>query len=65
MSKKHFIELADMIRDNREDFSEAAIQRLVEFCRSQNPRFMESRWIDYINGKCGKNGGAVKKPVTA
>jgi len=60
MSKKHFIALGDHIRANRAAFSPAAIDALAHFCREENPRFNESRWRDYIDGKCGKNGGEIK-----
>lgn len=61
MSKKHFIALADTIRSNRSAFSDEAINELVRFCKSQNYQFNESRWRGYIAGKCGKNGGTIKK----
>ncbi len=57
MSKKHFIQLADMVRDNRAAFSDAAIEKLADFCRNQNPHFNRARFIDYINGNCGPCGG--------
>jgi len=69
MSKKHFIELADMIRQanseprspQRPMFDAAAIDRLARYCASQNPNFKRDRWLDYIAGRCGKNGGAIKQ----
>lgn len=69
MTKKHFIELADTIRQEnsrRETatlppmFDDAAIRTLADFCRTQNYNFNRERWLDYIAGKCGKNGGAIK-----
>lgn len=60
MTKRHFIELADVIRTNREVFSDEAIAELARFCKRQNPQFMAQRWLDYIDGKCGPSGGAVK-----
>ena len=64
MSKKHFIALADAIRKHNkgssEPFTEDQIHVLVGFCRSQNYNFNTERWIDYINGKCGPNGGEIK-----
>lgn len=67
MSKKHFIELADMIRDANQaapgKFTQAAIDKLADFCASQNPNFKRERWLDYIAGKCGKNGGKVRPGV--
>jgi len=50
MSKKHWM-----------NFSPEAIDALADFCQSQNSRFNHERWIGYINGKCGPNGGTVKK----
>jgi len=68
MSKKHFIELADKIRwanlhKGHEVFSQEAIEYLASFCASQNPMFNKSRWLAYIAGECGPNGGAVKKEL--
>jgi hypothetical protein len=62
MSKKHFIALADVIRTanhfpDSPVFSQQAIKDLADFCQSQNYDFNRSRWLDYIAGKCGKNGG--------
>ena len=66
MSKKHFIALADTIREANQlnpqhAFTPEQIQALAEFCRSQNYDFKEDRWMDYIAGRCGKNGGAIKQ----
>lgn len=35
----------------------AYIARLADFCASQNPRFNRERWLSYIAGTCGPNGG--------
>lgn len=72
MSKKHFIELADCLKDiNRvmqnhpgEMISpgvaaEFVVTKMCAFCKAQNPRFNESRFRDYIAGECGPNGGKV------
>jgi hypothetical protein len=65
MTKKHFIALADCIRVNNkfghEPFTEYQIVMLADFCKSQNGNFNKERWLDYIAGKCGPNGGEVKK----
>lgn len=69
MSKKDFIALAEMIRahnaavddeqaENR--FNGMHLVALAEFCREQNPRFMRDRWLGYIAGTNGKNGGEVR-----
>ena len=73
MSKKDFIALADTIREHnqrklnafghnagRMSFSPEEIETLADFCRSQNSNFMRGRWLAYIAGECGSNGGAVK-----
>lgn len=73
MSKKHFIALADMIRmANRNTEPEglgywdsAHIQQLASFCQGINPNFDRARWLAYIAGECGPNGGTVKKQAVA
>lgn len=66
MTKKHFIALADMIKQHNsfvpenERFTECQLDTLADFCVSQNANFMESRWLAYIKGECGKNGGRAK-----
>ena len=68
MTKQQFIALADTIRNANsivsadtgepiEHFTRHAILELAEFCARQNPAFNRSRWLDYIAGKCGPNGG--------
>lgn len=67
MTKKHFIALADMIREhnkrakggNYDPFTESQIYMLAWFCADQNPHFDRERWLAYINGICGPNGGKV------
>ncbi len=72
MTKKHFIALADTLKrmepvmcrtSNREavarhDKWDDMVHGLAEFCQSQNPRFNRERWLAYIAGECGPNGGA-------
>jgi hypothetical protein len=60
MSKKDFIALADSIKETSGLFTEAHLWHLADFCQSSNPNFKRERWIDYIAGKCGKNGRKVK-----
>lgn len=63
MTKKHFIALADWLKDHKgysKGFNKAVIYSLANFCETQNPNFKRDRWLDYIEGKCGKNGGKVK-----
>lgn len=71
MTKKHFIALADAIRTYNEhafptgtntvsplQFTYTQLIWLADFCQSQNPNFNRERWLAYINGECGPNGGA-------
>ena len=67
MSKKQFVALADSIREhnrlakfNGESvFTLDQLAALARFCASVNPRFKRERWLDYIAGQCGPNGGTV------
>jgi hypothetical protein len=69
MSKKHFIALAKQrafgANAGRMSFSTEEINALADFCQQQNSNFNRQRWIAYINGECGKNGGAVKAQKAA
>lgn len=38
-------------------FTPLQLEALVQFCKQQNSAFKESRWLDYIAGKCGPSGG--------
>lgn len=60
MNKKEFIALANVIRANPATFSREAVKALADFCAQQNPNFKPDRWLDYIAGHCGPNGGKVK-----
>ena len=70
MSKKHFIALADAIRIHNNlhhgivgsnEFGPEQLRTLADFCRAMNGRFNRERWLSYIAGECGPNGGAIKK----
>ncbi len=65
MSKKDFIALADMIRDHNrigdDVFTDHQIEALAAFCKRENYAFKRERWIGYIKGENGQNGGAIKK----
>lgn len=66
MSKQDFIALADAIRNvndgtnGAEPFTANQVYALAAFCGRQNDRFNCSRWLSYIAGKCGPNGGTIK-----
>ncbi len=62
MTKKDFIALADVIRNTNtiflsRPFTPTAISALADFFQSQNMNFNRSRWLSYIAGECGPNGG--------
>lgn len=59
MTKQHFIALADSIRADG-TFTEAQIQTLADFCAAQNSAFNRERWLAYVAGDCGPNGGKRK-----
>jgi hypothetical protein len=40
-------------------FNIEQIQALADFCKQQNPAFMRERWMGYIAGTNGKNGGSL------
>lgn len=71
MIKKNFIALADAIRAHnaqlscisnaRDTFTNSQLAILADFCAAQNSNFDRQRWLDYIAGNCGKNGGKVAK----
>jgi hypothetical protein len=60
MTKKHFIALADHLRNSglSSTFTQPVLDILADFCASQNPQFNRERWFGYIRGECGPNGGA-------
>jgi len=62
ITKSQIIEIANIIKTLKsDDFIDEG--RLVsEFCaflKRENPAFKETRFRDYIDGKCGPNGGKV------
>jgi hypothetical protein len=64
MTKKDFIALADAIKHDLwpyECTSRQVVECLATFCHSRNPRFNRNRWLGYIRGECGPNGGRIRK----
>jgi hypothetical protein len=62
MTKKHFIAFAEYLKDTAgycEPFSTKQLEHLANFCHSQNSNFNEDRWLGYIAGTNGNNGGKV------
>lgn len=72
MNRKLLIAFADKIRCHnsfyacggiegiRNRFTEKQIETLADFCVETNPSFKRERWLNYIAGKCGPNGGEIK-----
>jgi hypothetical protein len=62
MTKKHFIALADDIKYQQEHggwcFTPEQIEFIAHFCAAHNPNFNRERWLGYIAGTNGPNGGA-------
>ena len=46
LSRKHFIELAKVLAQSKA--SENVINGVIAFCKSENPRFLEYRFRNYI-----------------
>ena len=75
MSKEDSVALADTFKDafaengftrepgfdeDRAIYEGDVKRALVAFCKAQNPAFEEDRWLAYLAGECGPNGGKVK-----
>lgn len=63
MTKKHFIALADAIKEHNQQgipFLPSQLDTLASFCKLANSNFNRERWLDYIAGECGPNGGKLK-----
>ena len=68
MTKKHFIALADAIKQQNADakvchaphsvFKPSQLTALADFCAAQNSNFNRERWLGYIAGTNGPSGGA-------
>lgn len=61
MTKLDFISLADSVKTSSVKFTDSHIRVLADFCQSQNPSFKRDRWVAYIKGECGPNGGTIIK----
>ena len=69
MSKQDFIALADALRaekpgdnwnPNKHVQWELDCKAIADVCARSNSRFKRDRWMLYVNGKCGQNGGPIK-----
>jgi hypothetical protein len=70
MSKQDFIALADGLRaekpgenwnPNKRVQWELDVKAVADVCAASNPRFKRDRWMSYVNGECGPNGGTLPK----
>ena len=61
VTKKHFIDLADFIKERRKFFPDDTIEELAVWLHSQNGNFLRGRWMGYIKGECGPGGGEVRR----
>ena len=67
MTKQDFSALADAIKAHNSEPDEVApdefnpehLETLADFCAAQNPAFNRARWIGYIKGENGPNGGSI------
>jgi hypothetical protein len=64
MTKKHFIEIANHIKANHETFTPEALQTLCRAFAALNPQFKRDRFLDYITGECGPNGGTSHRKAS-
>ena len=60
MTKQDFIALADWIKANGQ-WSMDDVYSLAGFCKQQNQRFNRDRWLGYLRGECGPNGGKISR----
>ena len=65
MTKKNFIALADFLKartitpNNGGTFTPYQIEQLADFCQSQSSNFNRDRFLGYIAGTNGPNGGTL------
>lgn len=68
MTKKHFIALADQIRQHNKvartvpqitAYTQDQIGALADWLKSENSHFNRARWLDYIAGISGPNGEKI------
>lgn len=58
MTKQDFIALADWIKQDGQ-WSLDGVYSLAGFCKQRNNRFKRDRWLSYLRGECGPNGGKI------
>ncbi len=60
MTKKDFIALADELNARGIDLPFQIEIALCSFMKGRNHAFNQSRWVNYLHGRCGPNGGIKK-----
>jgi len=68
MTSKSMIRLADAIKAHNklgpaETFRSTHLYALCNWMTKENPKFNVDRWIGYLRGKCGPQGGKRKSPA--
>ena len=58
MTKKDFILIGNAI--GFFDCDDYQLLRFANAIKTAYPRFNQDRWISYVQGKCGPNGGKIK-----
>lgn len=60
MSKKDFIALADALRAGLRG-EKGIAEAVADACEASNPLFKRDRWLSYLAGECGPDGGEGKR----
>lgn len=74
MTKQDFIALADALKAqvpqvnwsvNKHVQWELDCNAVARVCKQQNNRFNKERWLGYLRGECGPNGGKISRTETS
>ena len=63
ITKKELIALGQFIKDGRDSdygLTDRQVEKLAVFLNTRNPRFMVRRWVGFVKGLNGPNGGRVR-----
>jgi len=64
MNKKFIIQIADMIKNSRQNnpaaFRNGEIREIANLIKNNNPNFDSNRFFDYLDGKATANGKKIK-----
>jgi len=61
MTCKEMMSLGEYVKGARGSFSLHAMCTLCDFMKATNPRFDRDRWLAYVSGAAGPNGGKRQK----